>query len=256
MAGKGGGAWKVAYADFVTAMMAFFMVMWLTSQSEEVRKAVAEHFRNPGGKRFAGSEAKSLIQSNNVGTGSRRIIKSRGSKKSDGENNHRKMTDEGERSNMGKVLPFELNSTSLNDSAIRELTELLPALEGNQFRIEIRGHTAASGSKTLQANLDACNISYKRSLSVLEFLVSKGIDPHRIRLSQAGSSEPRIAEDESQQENDSRVEVFMLKEIHEPAESKIQRLVNTKSLDEEAKVLGDKEKAAADAAAKSGGAKH
>ena len=32
MAG-GGGAWKVAYADFVTAMMAFFLVMWLTSQS-------------------------------------------------------------------------------------------------------------------------------------------------------------------------------------------------------------------------------
>ena len=30
MAGKGGGAWKVAYADFVTAMMAFFLVMWIT----------------------------------------------------------------------------------------------------------------------------------------------------------------------------------------------------------------------------------
>jgi hypothetical protein len=75
-------------------------------------------------------------------------------------------------------------------------------------------------------------------------------------LSQAGSSEPRIAEDESQQENDSRVEVFMLKEIHEAAESKIQRLVNTKSLDDQAKVLGDKEKAAADAAAKAGTGKH
>jgi hypothetical protein len=90
----------------------------------------------------------------------------------------------------------------------------------------------------------------------LEFLVGKGIDPHRIRLSQAGSSEPHIAEDESQQENDSRVEVFMLKEIHEAAESKIQRLVNTKSLDDQAKVLGDKEKAAADAAAKAGTGKH
>ena len=32
MAGHGGGAWKVAYADFVTAMMAFFMVMWITAQ--------------------------------------------------------------------------------------------------------------------------------------------------------------------------------------------------------------------------------
>src|SRR5258705_341492 len=47
MAGKGGGAWKVAYADFVTAMMAFFMVMWLTAQSPKIKEAVAEHFREP-----------------------------------------------------------------------------------------------------------------------------------------------------------------------------------------------------------------
>src|SRR5688572_23424850 len=50
MAGKGGGAWKVAYADFVTAMMAFFMVMWLLSQNEKVKEAVALHFRNPHGR--------------------------------------------------------------------------------------------------------------------------------------------------------------------------------------------------------------
>src|SRR5688500_14522653 len=47
MAGKGGGAWKVAYADFVTAMMAFFMVMWITAQNEEVKEAVAQHFQDP-----------------------------------------------------------------------------------------------------------------------------------------------------------------------------------------------------------------
>ncbi len=46
MAG-GGGAWKVAYADFVTAMMAFFMVMWLVAQSDKTKKAVAEYFSNP-----------------------------------------------------------------------------------------------------------------------------------------------------------------------------------------------------------------
>jgi len=256
MAGKGGGAWKVAYADFVTAMMAFFMVMWLTSQSDEVKKAVAEHFRNPGGRRFAGSEARSLLESNAIGTGSRRIIKARGSKKSDGETNSRKMTDEGDRSNMGKILPFELNSSALNETAKKELAELLPALEGNQFRIEIRGHTAASGSKSLQANLDACSISYQRSLAVMEYLIGKGIDPHRIRLSQAGSSEPRISDDKSSQENDSRVEVFMLKETHESAESKVSRLVNTKALDEEARRLGERDRTNAASAAKDGEGKH
>ena len=43
-----GGAWKVAYADFVTAMMAFFLVMWLVSQSQEVKANVAGYFREPG----------------------------------------------------------------------------------------------------------------------------------------------------------------------------------------------------------------
>jgi chemotaxis protein MotB len=46
--GHHGGAWKVAYADFVTALMAFFMVMWLVNQDPSVKKAIAGYFRDPG----------------------------------------------------------------------------------------------------------------------------------------------------------------------------------------------------------------
>src|SRR5580698_2926279 len=43
-----GGAWKVAYADFVTAMMAFFMVMWLVSAvNKEQKAALFDYFKNP-----------------------------------------------------------------------------------------------------------------------------------------------------------------------------------------------------------------
>jgi chemotaxis protein MotB len=45
--GHHGGAWKVAYADFVTAMMALFMVLWLTSQDQRIKEAVQRAFRNP-----------------------------------------------------------------------------------------------------------------------------------------------------------------------------------------------------------------
>jgi chemotaxis protein MotB len=45
--GHHGGAWKVAYADFVTAMMAFFLVMWLVGQSKEVKAGVGGYFRDP-----------------------------------------------------------------------------------------------------------------------------------------------------------------------------------------------------------------
>ena len=44
-----GGAWKVAYADFVTAMMSLFIVLWLTNQSDKVKQAVAGYFNDPQG---------------------------------------------------------------------------------------------------------------------------------------------------------------------------------------------------------------
>ena len=47
-----GGAWKVAYADFVTAMMAFFIVMWILASSEEVKKQVEAYFQDPGAFSF------------------------------------------------------------------------------------------------------------------------------------------------------------------------------------------------------------
>jgi chemotaxis protein MotB len=47
--GHHGGAWKVAYADFVTAMMALFIVLWLLNSSVQVKKAVAGYFKDPSG---------------------------------------------------------------------------------------------------------------------------------------------------------------------------------------------------------------
>lgn len=46
--GAHGGAWKVAYADFVTAMMAFFIVMWIMGQSPKVKESVTAYFKEPG----------------------------------------------------------------------------------------------------------------------------------------------------------------------------------------------------------------
>ena len=46
--GHGGGAWKIAYADFVTAMMAFFLLMWLLgSTSEGDKKGLSDYFAAP-----------------------------------------------------------------------------------------------------------------------------------------------------------------------------------------------------------------
>lgn len=47
--GHHGGAWKVAYADFVTAMMAFFLVMWILGMNDEQKESIAAYFNDPVG---------------------------------------------------------------------------------------------------------------------------------------------------------------------------------------------------------------
>jgi chemotaxis protein MotB len=59
-----GGGWKIAYADFMTAMMAFFLVMWLLSiSSPKQREGIAEHFRMPLRVALNGGEKSSLSTS-------------------------------------------------------------------------------------------------------------------------------------------------------------------------------------------------
>lgn len=56
--GAHGGAWKVAYADFVTAMMAFFLLMWLLGSTEsDYRKGIAEYFQDPTGAQQSGGKS-------------------------------------------------------------------------------------------------------------------------------------------------------------------------------------------------------
>ncbi|MDP2364444.1 MAG: flagellar motor protein MotB, partial [Ignavibacteria bacterium] len=50
--GSHGGAWKVAYADFVTAMMALFIVLWILGQSDEIKQNVVSFFNDPGAFNF------------------------------------------------------------------------------------------------------------------------------------------------------------------------------------------------------------
>jgi len=71
--GHHGGAWKVAYADFVTAMMALFIVLWLLSSSADTKKAVAGYFKDPSGKstqtgsdKVGDSDSVAMIDKNNV----------------------------------------------------------------------------------------------------------------------------------------------------------------------------------------------
>jgi chemotaxis protein MotB len=70
--GHHGGAWKVAYADFVTAMMALFIVLWLLNSSKKIQDAVGGYFRDPhgtadkAGKDIIGSAGGSIVPHDNM----------------------------------------------------------------------------------------------------------------------------------------------------------------------------------------------
>lgn len=73
--GHHGGSWKVAYADFVTAMMAFFMVMWIVGMDDGVKDVVEGYFNNPVGfkRGYANGSSPALTGSNPVTSPSRPI---------------------------------------------------------------------------------------------------------------------------------------------------------------------------------------
>jgi chemotaxis protein MotB len=67
--GHHGGSWKVAYADFVTAMMAFFMVMWILGMDDKTKQAVEGYFANPVGyKKGYGAGSSPLATGASIGT--------------------------------------------------------------------------------------------------------------------------------------------------------------------------------------------
>jgi chemotaxis protein MotB len=61
--GHHGGSWKVAYADFVTAMMAFFMVMWILGMDDQTKKAIEGYFSSPVGYKKGYSSGSSPLSS-------------------------------------------------------------------------------------------------------------------------------------------------------------------------------------------------
>ena len=218
MAG-GGGAWKVAYADFVTAMMAFFLVMWITSQNDKVKEAIAEHFNEPD----------SIFESNESPEGSPSGVYRRGKKhpprdsqdksskqkKDRGSPKPRAVSQPGgDRPGVQAVAFFVGDSAELDADSRERLSEFAAALAGKPQKIEVRGHTSRRPLAADSTYSDAWQLSYARCIAALAVLEKSGIAPERIRLSQAGKFEPyRAASGPQTHEQDPRVEVFLLNEI-------------------------------------------
>jgi chemotaxis protein MotB len=244
MAGKGGGAWKVAYADFVTAMMAFFLVMWITAQSNAMKQSVAKYFQHPyeamsrspiatksgsgssliptsrgmeGSAPHASSKGKSNrgggMITDNFSPPDAKAPKTGGLRKRSG-----LMLRNSDDTGIGTVIQFPSDSTTLDEEAKRTLDDLLPRFVGKLNKVEIRGHTSSEAQASATDDMTAedrnmWQLSYSRCLATMKYLESHGIDSKRIRLSQAGIYEPSADEDAGGRAPGSRVEVYLLNEF-------------------------------------------
>jgi len=224
MAGKGGGAWKVAYADFVTAMMAFFMVMWLTSQKPDVKEAVAKYFREPDP--FELEPDPDAGPSGSGGGGGAGHSRSNGKPKNSGQKTTPSNKDDAKNSKKprvplprpneilgaGTVVFFNGNSVELDESAKQLLDHFAPTIAGKPQKIEVRGHAMRSRS----TDDNAWKLSYERCIATMQYLESLGIPEKQIRLSQAGANERLTLKTEGNaQKSNPRVEVIVLGELAE-----------------------------------------
>jgi chemotaxis protein MotB len=213
MAGKGGGAWKVAYADFVTAMMAFFMVMWLTSQNDSVKEAVAHTFQDPFAVYVPQEGANSNVAKPGPTTNAP-IPKQVDSHDKAARRTRRPtllVTGDGTQTRVGVIVPFAPHSAELDEAARQTLERLLPIILGKPQKIEIRGHASRRPLPEESPHADPWALAYARCQSTRAFLEAHGIAPERIRLSQGGVHEPLAAAQSL--DDQERVEVNLLNEI-------------------------------------------
>jgi chemotaxis protein MotB len=231
MGGAGGGAWKVAYADFVTAMMAFFLVMWITSQGKPVKEAIAQYFQDPfgvsskegggGSGPGKGEEGSTLIGPLRSGQGPGRGATKgyiRSSRKQDTKDAVATkpglfVMHDGNDSRTGTVVLFPEHSADLDADGQHQLDDLIQVLVGKANKIEIRGHASRRPLPPDSQFADPWQLSYARATSAMKYLVDHGIEPQRIRLSQSGVYEQTLRSGPDWYKENSRVEIFALNEF-------------------------------------------
>jgi chemotaxis protein MotB len=186
-----GGAWKVAYADFVTAMMALFIVLWLMNTSDHVRKAVAGYFNDPMGRSRdtgtdrSGADDNLPVTRDNIDQLKQRLedsIRKMNDLKSISNQIEITVTPEGLRielleSKNGTF--FESGSSTLNANGNELLGMLAKQLGSVPNQLSIEGHT---DSQPFSSNSGYTNweLSTDRANAARRVMQSDGLRPNQI----------------------------------------------------------------------------
>jgi chemotaxis protein MotB len=189
--GHHGGAWKVAYADFVTAMMSLFIVLWLLNSTPQVQKAIAGYFNDP---RSSGKQTGTM----NLGAGESVSIDKKNVEKLK-EEIEKAILKQSDLTKLAKQIEitvtseglkieliedkggtfFQSGSPKLSDSGVELLNLLSAQLKVLPNRLLIEGHTDAQpfSSDALYTNWE---LSSDRANSARRLLQQDGVGPTQI----------------------------------------------------------------------------
>ena len=206
-----GGAWKVAYADFVTAMMALFMVLWICTQRPEIVAATAHYFQDPyiafdkasSGtmeEHLAGSRKESTIQHKNIKANegflravARDFAQLLNVKTAEDSPIEIELTADGLKISIfnkdDKPL-FKEGSAELTEWGLFVLQNLSWLIERYKFHVFIDGHTSHS-KESKKANYGPWELSADRANSARRALEHFAVDPKKIeRVTGYGDTSP------------------------------------------------------------------
>lgn len=209
--GHHGGSWKVAYADFVTAMMAFFLLLWLLSMvSTEKRAVMAEYFKNfslfkESGKTFQPGSAfvitdhikKAELKPENVAMSLRKAIRGKGAGQQGAQGKAQGQGQGQEEALMEHVRidavdggvriqiidkegspMFQLGSAEPTEKAREILASVAEVINDQDAKIAIEGHTDAAPFRGDQ--ITNWELSTNRASAARRMLESNGLDPARV----------------------------------------------------------------------------
>jgi len=189
--GHHGGAWKVAYADFVTAMMALFIVLWLLNTKPPVREAIAGYFNDPSGtKGKSGSSQSGTGENLTISQDNVKELKDKLEKAFEKMPNFEQIkkqiditvTAEGLRIELLETSSgtfFDLGSPAPNDNGRELLITLAQELGGVPNKISIEGHTDAQpfAGKGEYSNWE---LSADRANAARRIMQKNGIRPDQV----------------------------------------------------------------------------
>ncbi|MCA9004295.1 MAG: OmpA family protein [Planctomycetaceae bacterium] len=215
--------WVVTYGDMMSLLLTFFIMLVSLSEivNDEKYRAILESIQSytgyrtgpisPPGKYFP---MNSLVeQMSMLGAYTDSPERGRGGIKTrslEGDDVRVYRTREGVPVQVGRTLYYNQIEIDLDPKRREKLDQMIPELAGKPNKIELRSHTSIKPLPADAPYHDKLILTYQRGRNVMLYLIQKGIEPKRIRITAAADYEPPLRTGDEKSEQMDRLDVLLL----------------------------------------------